>query len=164
MSMNVAQLQHAILALPKKEYFALLHWFNERDTESAAVNIDADAEWDRQEAQRAIAEDALRRGILLDLSVEANGGPAWPDSPRSGASGTRSRASGAAVLSKTAKQLQERCLALPKDEFYALQYWFLAFDNDLWDRQMEEDAAAGKLDFLLAEAEEDEDLGTLQDL
>ena len=29
---------------------------------------------------------------------------------------------------------------------------------------MEEDAAAGKLDFLLAEAEEDEDLGTLQDL
>jgi hypothetical protein len=36
-------------------------------------------------------------------------------------------------------------------------------DGDAWDRQMEGDAAAGKLDFLCEEAERAEREGTLRD-
>jgi hypothetical protein len=33
--------------------------------------------------------------------------------------------------------------------------WFAEFDAAAWDRQLEADATAGKLDALLAEAEDD---------
>jgi hypothetical protein len=36
-------------------------------------------------------------------------------------------------------------------------------DGDAWDKQMERDAAAGKLDFLFEEAERAEREGTLRD-
>ena len=36
-------------------------------------------------------------------------------------------------------------------------------DGDAWDKQMERDAAAGKLDFLVEEAERAEREGTLRD-
>ena len=164
MSMTVGQLQHAILALPKKDYFTLLRWFADQDTEGSSGDLDADAEWAGHEAQRAVAEDAMRRGVLLDLSYETHGGPAWTSSGRAGAADAQSKAQATAVKPKTVRQIREGCKALPVEEFRALLYWFLAYDNDFWDRQMGEDAAAGKWDAWAREARQDAKRGELFDI
>ncbi len=41
---------------------------------------------------------------------------------------------------------------LSSEEFAALRAWFAEFDARLWDRQLEEDVAAGKLDAFAEEA------------
>lgn len=53
---------------------------------------------------------------------------------------------------------------LLREELAELTSFILAQeDPDAWDKQMERDAAAGKLDFLIEEAEQAERAGTLRD-
>ena len=52
------------------------------------------------------------------------------------------------------EQLQMEIEALPEQDFARLRRWFAEKDWEQWDRQIEADDAAGKLDFLLAEASE----------
>ena len=40
-----------------------------------------------------------------------------------------------------------------------LQYWFMDFDSDAWDAQIEKDAVSGKLDALAKEALEKHSAG-----
>ena len=51
-----------------------------------------------------------------------------------------------------AEQLQREIEALPEKDFLRLRRWFAEKDWERWDRQLESDVAAGKLDFLLDEA------------
>ena len=44
--------------------------------------------------------------------------------------------------------------ALPEAEYAELRRWFLQRDWAKWDRQIEADSAAGRLDFLTQEAQE----------
>ena len=53
------------------------------------------------------------------------------------------------------KALEEAVQALPPSALAEFRRWFAEFDAAAWDRQIEADASAGKLDALLAEAEED---------
>lgn len=46
------------------------------------------------------------------------------------------------------RQIQQ----LSPDELSALREWFAAFDAEAWDRQLESDARAGKLDALAEKA------------
>ena len=41
---------------------------------------------------------------------------------------------------------------LSSEELSEFRQWFAEFDSDLWDEQIESDAAAGKLDALAEEA------------
>jgi len=41
---------------------------------------------------------------------------------------------------------------LPPEELAVFRAWFSSFDTDAWDREMEADADAGRLDALGAEA------------
>ncbi|MBI4580068.1 MAG: hypothetical protein HY718_10225 [Planctomycetes bacterium] len=50
------------------------------------------------------------------------------------------------------------------EELAAFREWFAEFDASAWDRQLEEDAAAGKLDALAAEALKDFHEGRCRDL
>jgi hypothetical protein len=50
------------------------------------------------------------------------------------------------------EQLQTEIEALPESDFARLRQWFIDRDWERWDRQLESDVAAGKLDFLLDEA------------
>jgi hypothetical protein len=52
----------------------------------------------------------------------------------------------------TVEQLQVEIEALPESDFARLRQWFIDRDWERWDRQLESDVAAGKLDFLLDEA------------
>ena len=61
-------------------------------------------------------------------------------------------------------KIQEDILALSKTDYQQLRQWFNELEWDEWDRQIEEDSNAGKLGFLIAEAREAEEKGTLKKL
>ncbi|MBI3098055.1 MAG: hypothetical protein HYY93_07420 [Planctomycetes bacterium] len=51
------------------------------------------------------------------------------------------------------EQLQAEIANLSPEEFRQIAHWLAERDAALWDRQMDEDAAAGRLDWLWREAE-----------
>lgn len=51
---------------------------------------------------------------------------------------------------------------LPEGEFFRLAEWLHAREQQRWDEQMDRDAEAGKLDFLLDEARSAQEAGTLR--
>lgn len=62
------------------------------------------------------------------------------------------------------EQLQREIEALPERDFTRLRKWFAERDWQLWDKQLDSDEAAGKLDFLLNEALSAKQGGSLKDL
>jgi hypothetical protein len=60
----------------------------------------------------------------------------------------------------TVVEIESAIAKLPKKDFWELASWFDDLRNQAWDEQMEADAAAGKLDFLVAEAEHERSGGT----
>ncbi len=50
------------------------------------------------------------------------------------------------------EQLEQRIRNLSPDELAKFRAWFIEFDHLMWDRQIEADSKAGKLDGLVAEA------------
>ena len=61
-------------------------------------------------------------------------------------------------------KIQEEILALSETDYLQLKQWFNELDKDEWDCQIEADSNAGKLDFLIAEALEAKEKGTLKNL
>jgi hypothetical protein len=53
---------------------------------------------------------------------------------------------------------------LPKRELARFRRWFLKYDAEAWDRQIEEDAAAGKLDAFKREALHEHRIGRTKEL
>jgi predicted esterase len=53
------------------------------------------------------------------------------------------------------KALEEAVAALDPTALAEFRRWFAEFDAVSWDRQLEADLSAGKLDALLTEAEDD---------
>ena len=62
------------------------------------------------------------------------------------------------------RKIQEAILALSETDYQQLKQWFNELDRDEWNQQIEADSNAGKLDFLMAEALEAKDKGTLKNL
>ena len=50
------------------------------------------------------------------------------------------------------EEIEQRIRNLPPEELTKFRAWFVEFDHMLWDRQIEVDSQAGKLDKLAAEA------------
>lgn len=50
------------------------------------------------------------------------------------------------------ERLEQEIAKLSPDEFAQLRDWLLEQDWDEWDRQIEQDAAAGKLDNIMKQA------------
>ena len=61
-------------------------------------------------------------------------------------------------------EIQEAILSLPSEEYTQLRQWFTELDWEMWDKEIEADLEAGKLDSLIAEAIEAQEKGTLQEL
>jgi hypothetical protein len=53
------------------------------------------------------------------------------------------------------EQIETQISSLSDEELARFRQWFAEFDADAWDRQIERDLAEGKLDDVIAEAEED---------
>ena len=65
---------------------------------------------------------------------------------------------------KQIEKIQTEIESLSQEDFVRLRTWFAEKDWQLWDVQLEADISEGKLDFLLEEAMQAKNQGTLQDL
>lgn len=64
----------------------------------------------------------------------------------------------------TADEIKQAVLSLPEAEYAKLMDWMHELAEEAWDKQIEEDILAGRLDFLAAEAEQAKRDGTLKEL
>ena len=64
----------------------------------------------------------------------------------------------------TIAEIKAAIETLPDADYKHLRHWFNENDWNNWDRQIEADSQAGKLDFLLSEARQEKSKGNLQDL
>ncbi|MEX0774092.1 MAG: hypothetical protein WD042_00110 [Phycisphaeraceae bacterium] len=64
----------------------------------------------------------------------------------------------------TARDIEDAVRRLPATELAAFREWFAEFDAEAWDRQLEEDVKAGRLDALAEEALRDMREGRCTDL
>jgi hypothetical protein len=64
----------------------------------------------------------------------------------------------------TVHEIEQAIRALESEELAALRAWFAAFDAEVWDRQLEQDVAAGRLDRFAEEALRDFQNGRCTDL
>jgi hypothetical protein len=55
----------------------------------------------------------------------------------------------------TIQQLENGVRQLSSEELAAFRAWFTEFDTEAWDRQFEADVSAGRLDWLVEEAQRD---------
>jgi hypothetical protein len=62
------------------------------------------------------------------------------------------------------EEIQSAIVSLSPEEYARLRQWFAERDWEQWDQEIEEDAASGKLDFLIDEAVAEKAQGRLQDL
>lgn len=53
---------------------------------------------------------------------------------------------------RNVKSIEKAVESLPPQELAEFRHWFAEFDGLEWDRQMEKDAASGKLDQFASEA------------
>jgi len=61
------------------------------------------------------------------------------------------------------EEIERAAERLAPSDFSRLASWVSARYHDLWKRQMDNDAAAGKLDFLFNEAANEHQAGSLHD-
>ena len=52
-------------------------------------------------------------------------------------------------------ELETAVKQLSEDEFVTFRAWFVEYDAQLWDRQLESDVQAGRLEWLADEARQD---------
>lgn len=62
------------------------------------------------------------------------------------------------------KSIEKAIEALPPSELAEFRRWFAEYDAAAWDRRIEHDASAGKLDGLAKEALEDFSSGAAREL
>jgi hypothetical protein len=62
------------------------------------------------------------------------------------------------------EQLEQRIKSLPPPDLTKFRAWFVEFDAQIWDAQIEADARAGKLDGLINEALADYKAGKAREL
>jgi hypothetical protein len=61
-------------------------------------------------------------------------------------------------------ELKRAIERLPREEFTELVRWLSEKEWERWDREIEADSKAGRLDFLVREALDEKTRGTLKDL
>ena len=62
------------------------------------------------------------------------------------------------------EKIQVEIESLSLEDYARLRQWFLERDWEEWDKQIEADSKAGKLDFLIKEAFVEKAKGNLQEL
>lgn len=62
------------------------------------------------------------------------------------------------------EQIEQSVASLSKSEMKKFAAWFAELQADLWDRQIEADAKAGRLDVLIASAREEIKAGKVRPL
>ena len=66
------------------------------------------------------------------------------------------------AIMKTVEEIEHEIQELPVPDVARLSAWLSEYDGKVWDRQMDEDAASGKLDSLFEESEKERKAGKLR--
>ena len=61
-------------------------------------------------------------------------------------------------------ELEAAVSKLSREELEVFRKWFSQFDQDAWDKEIEEDVAAGRFDSIIREIDKDIRSGRLGDL
>ena len=64
----------------------------------------------------------------------------------------------------TVDTLEQRVRALSPEQLARFHEWYQEYRSDLWDRQIEEDAKAGRLDHLIERARKNHEAGNYTEL
>ena len=64
---------------------------------------------------------------------------------------------------KTVEEIEQAIQELTPAGVAKLSAWLAEYDAKVWDKQMEEDAASGRLNFLFDEADKERKSGKLRD-
>jgi len=67
-------------------------------------------------------------------------------------------------MANTVEDIEKAITQLPQEQLRQFRAWYDKFDSDTWDRQIEEDAAGGKLDALADAAIADHKAGKSKEL
>lgn len=67
-------------------------------------------------------------------------------------------------MSRTAEEVEKAVAQLPQDQLRRFRAWYEKFDSEAWDKQIEQDLAAGKLDELAEAALADHKAGSTKNL
>ncbi len=67
-------------------------------------------------------------------------------------------------LTSTLHEIEQAIRGLEPQDLAALRDWFATYDAEVWDRQLEQDVASGRLDKLAEEALRDLNEGRCTDL
>ncbi len=62
------------------------------------------------------------------------------------------------------EEIQSAIVSLSPEDYAHLRQWFAERDWEQWDREIAQDAASGKLDFLIDEVVAEKAQGRLQEL
>jgi hypothetical protein len=62
------------------------------------------------------------------------------------------------------EQLEQQVLRLSPEELSKFRSWFIELDHQLWDKQIEADVTAGKLDRLISEARAEFKAGQVKEI
>jgi hypothetical protein len=62
------------------------------------------------------------------------------------------------------KKIKNEIEKLPESDFSELRRWIAEKDLEKWDKEIEKDSKANKLDFLIDETKEEKKNGNLNDL
>ena len=62
------------------------------------------------------------------------------------------------------EELEKAVATLPPEDYKSFRDWFADFDMDQWDKQIEADSKAGRLDSMINQALEDYNAGRATDL
>ncbi len=65
---------------------------------------------------------------------------------------------------KTVAEIQQAILELPESDYAQLTRWFQERDWERWDADIAEDSRAGRLDYLVKQADKAKADGTLREL
>jgi hypothetical protein len=65
---------------------------------------------------------------------------------------------------RNVKSIEKAVESLPPSDLAEFRRWFAEFDAAAWDKQIEQDAASGKLDGLAAEALADYQSGSAREI
>ena len=62
-------------------------------------------------------------------------------------------------MARKAEEIEKAVAELPSHELKKFRAWYEKFDSEMWDKQIEADIKAGKLDLLADEAIADHEAG-----
>jgi hypothetical protein len=94
----------------------------------------------------------MMSGVIIEINKLCGGGGPGLGPHRKGNSMSRM------------DELKAEIENLPSEEFAEIFRWLTERDWERWDKEIEADSQAGKLDFLVREAHEEKAKGTLKDL